>query len=557
MAEKIAYQDPTAQILQMFTQLGGSKTSTSSTTSIDPAFLAQLQAVLGQQMQSITPEGMQALIGEVFKTGAKQAPVLATQLAQAQGARTSGNSPLAIGNATLQAELAAHATKLLQQAQVNAANTAGKLADAAPKTQSQSQTTKPRSTTMSLAPFLLANAGKLKGVAAGAKDFISGFGGSDTGFGSVPGGSGIPGFLGNNPSAYTFDTGSALGSAAPTFDVGADLAAFDFGSLSNLSEFAGTGTTVADVAAMDNFGSGFDFGNLDLGQFLVNGGKVQPVKKSPAAKPKGYADGGQVTQAINIGSGAIDIASGLQQGPQLNAAGMPDFTAETLGDDVVAYFASEASRDPNRFQQIDGQTFGSNYYKAKDGNTYYGVDRSNQQQANGGEGEYQGSPTTHIQQHRGSFVQGDKAWDSYAASNQFDKTYNLDGSFNDIAINAPTANPWLELAGFGATALSLGTAAVPAMAFATSMGTKAASGALGSALGKRPKAHIFGGVNKWKPGMANGGKIKGPGTPTSDSVPIMASVDEFIVPADTTNFFGPEFFETLVKLTHTPVAKQG
>jgi hypothetical protein len=49
------------------------------------------------------------------------------------------------------------------------------------------------------------------------------------------------------------------------------------------------------------------------------------------------------------------------------------------------------------------------------------------------------------------------------------------------------------------------------------------------------------------------GLIEGPGTPTSDSIPIRASAGERIIPADVESQFGP-VLEAIVRMFHTPVA---
>jgi hypothetical protein len=51
-------------------------------------------------------------------------------------------------------------------------------------------------------------------------------------------------------------------------------------------------------------------------------------------------------------------------------------------------------------------------------------------------------------------------------------------------------------------------------------------------------------------GDAAGGPVIGPGTGTSDSVPINASNGEFVIPAKTTEFFGPEFFQFLIEYSN-------
>lgn len=54
---------------------------------------------------------------------------------------------------------------------------------------------------------------------------------------------------------------------------------------------------------------------------------------------------------------------------------------------------------------------------------------------------------------------------------------------------------------------------------------------------------------------AHGGKVKGPGTPTSDSIDAKLSKDEFVLPADTTRKIGVDRLRKLVEMTHKPTGK--
>lgn len=66
-------------------------------------------------------------------------------------------------------------------------------------------------------------------------------------------------------------------------------------------------------------------------------------------------------------------------------------------------------------------------------------------------------------------------------------------------------------------------------------------------------------------GDANGGLLRGPGTGTSDSMPAKSRVPgeaptsfsngEFIIPRDTVEFYGPQFFQNLLMKTHSPVRR--
>lgn len=72
-------------------------------------------------------------------------------------------------------------------------------------------------------------------------------------------------------------------------------------------------------------------------------------------------------------------------------------------------------------------------------------------------------------------------------------------------------------------------------------------------------ANSLGGLN-----FKHGGKVRGPGTGTSDSVPALVdgrkpvrlSSGEFVIPADVVRKKGQEFFEKLLQKYHRPVAQQ-
>ena len=135
MASQIQYQDSTMQLLS---QLLGSKTTTSSSTNSDPAATAALQQLLTQMQQSSTPEGMAAMMAQLFQTGAQQVPALTQQYANAAGARTTGNSSLQLALGDLNSELAKQAAQLAMTQQQNTANVANQLAGAT-RTQTQTQ----------------------------------------------------------------------------------------------------------------------------------------------------------------------------------------------------------------------------------------------------------------------------------------------------------------------------------------------------------------------------------------------------------------------------------
>lgn len=611
MAEKVAYSDPTAQILQFFQGLGGTKTNSSSTTSMDPKFLEPLLQLAAVQGGQITPEGAAQMLQEVFRIGGKGAPGLATQFANSAGARTSRNSGLNLANANLQTELAGKATQLLAGLQRDYGQTGASLANAAPKTTSQSQTQKPGNMALSLAPFLLGNLGSLGKVVKGAKDVAGDlFSSGDTGFGSVTGGSGGFGTTVNNPSAFAADSlgftpdTSAISNAS-SFDFGDALGGVDFGAAADVSNWV-PDTGFASVA------DSFDFGDA-LGGFFANGGKIRmrsapgyadggSIEFVPGAKRKSkldeaedaalgttatpstpttstptlpkakstaarigdllrgrFADGGRITgysdptgllpettAAIDVTSLVPSTSANFSAGGanSAGASGTPDFSNEKIGDDVVQYFAG-----------LDASASNSGYddpargvYSGKDGYTYIAADNGIQQ--------------------LNSKSKFDDSDDGKWRAGKFDKIFNYeDGSFNDVSAIAPKAPG----SGFGAwlmSAVSLATGN-PATAFARTIGGKAAMGALEGMFNNDMQSHIFGGVTKTNnrpnstrsanftgAGYKEGGSIKGPGSGTSDSIPIMASRGEFMMSADVVETLGEDFFQGLQELFHTPVPKK-
>ncbi|QIL80985.1 hypothetical protein G7047_14585 [Diaphorobacter sp. HDW4A] len=64
------------------------------------------------------------------------------------------------------------------------------------------------------------------------------------------------------------------------------------------------------------------------------------------------------------------------------------------------------------------------------------------------------------------------------------------------------------------------------------------------------------GVARPAPRFRDGGLVRGPGTPTSDSVDAKLSRDEFVLPADTVQAVGLRSLRDLVDSTHEPTGKQ-
>ncbi len=605
-------------LLTFLKGMGGSTQSGSSTTSIDPKFLEGLQQLLGTQMGQTTPEGAAKMIQDIFAQGSKAAPQLATQLAGAVGARTGNNSALATGNIQLQSELASKAMQMLAGLQRDAGATATSLAQAAPKTTTESKTTGTSTSgkLMTALPFLLGNADKIKKLGSG---LFAPTEMTDAGFGSVPGGSGGFGQIVNNPSAFiggSVNGGSDFSGASFVPEAGGDMFSSGFSDYSGV-----TGLTDTSAASSADFLSSFDatqlipttdyFDAVDAFGF-ADGGKVptresiysrrraaldsaeeatvkgdgtneayqkrmQPVVPQQLPTPGvvelvrkvlGFANGGRVpdptmqmaapgamalNDPLDIASVASSFAgdSGAVEAPQLPVGGR-DFSADVLGEDVISYFA--------------GDNTARTEFRGQDGYLYRGTNEDFQYSGSEGE-QVEGGRSTQIQRYSSS--EGGKDYDmDKQVANKFDKTFNPDGSYRDITINSPMESEmggFLQFAGMVA-ALATGNPA----AFARSIGMQAGKAAVGDAMSKNLPANLFGGVNKrqvaaeaayMQPGggrdqsrqFANGGEIRGPGTGTSDSIPIKASAGEYIVPADVTAMLGTDFLDKLTQLFHTPV----
>lgn len=211
----------------------------------------------------------------------------------------------------------------------------------------------------------------------------------------------------------------------------------------------------------------------------------------------GYASGGPVrAQDLSIqglsplvGLG-MDVAGNYlnNQPAQPDPAALPagtDFSKLTAPQDVIDHFAANPSigRDNNTFTGADGYT-----YLGQNDNVSLG---------NGSESESTGLPAVgNIRQFANKVGPAD--WKSWNAAG-YDKVFNTDGTFNDVYANtAPEkSSGWGDFLSFAGAAAGLMTGN-PALAFAKSMGSKIAMGALQSELapdGRKP--HMYGGVNKY------------------------------------------------------------
>lgn len=249
-------------------------------------------------------------------------------------------------------------------------------------------------------------------------------------------------------------------------------------------------------------------------QKYAAGGQVARDMSMSQLNPFGMDIGSGFSNAAIAGSAIADRAAQPAR-PPAPQAGVIDFTNEKLGDDVVGYF-KDLQPSNTAYHEIDGRTLPTSYMKGADGKYYYGMSDITNLSGGGGEDGYTGidAPFTNIQQVKdaGAFG-GGRAWDSYAKANPYDKKFNMDGTFRDVTGNTKFASLGSDLASWALTVAALASGN-PALAFAKSMGTKAAMGAIGTAMRPDGQPHPYGGVNKYQPSIsaepdryARGGRV--------------------------------------------------
>lgn len=580
MAELKSYADPSLQILNFLLGAGGTKSTTTQSSSIDPAVMAQINTLLGQQMSQITPEGISALIGSIFRQGAQQVPVLGMQFAQSAGARASNNSPLNLANQQLQTRLADQAMQSLLTAQNQASATAARAADAT-RTTSTNVTNKARAPGLAALPFLIGQIPNIKKGINGLMDLGSS---ADTGFGSVPGGTGGFGQTVNNPSAYI----------APSLgNDGFDVSMFAEGDGLDFSNLMESGQLFADVPFVD-IGSSIaeSFSAPDYGIFFADGGLVEarkilggsaaarrdkeaedanvkretPKQQSSGKKEdrshmqegnksfgvrlidwiRGYADGGMVSARDYADGGAIgarsSIANESTSAPGVSAintsdavfgpvagAGSGGGTATAvdplaqLSEDVLSYFAVDEAAGNSGWQMPQlPLTRGDITYERMPATV-----------SMGGEAMYgqEGLDTGF----GNSIMARPTNYDPKAGTGAF-KYDAATGAKTGLAGIKPEPNPIMDLVSAAITAGSMAMGN-PVLAFARSVGSRTA-------------------MEGVKTGFKEGGEVDGPGTGTSDSIVARLSDGEYVVPADVVEMLGVEFFDGLRDAFHTPVSMQ-
>lgn len=523
MATPVSYSDPSLQILSLLSNLGGTQQTGTTTSTSSPAATAALEAILKTQMGQTTPEGMTAIINSIFQQGMRQVPKLGMQYAQAAGARTSKNSPLAYASENLQRQLSEAAASALLTAQQQASNTAAQLANSS-KTTTTSQTSKPKNQSLMALPFLLGQAGNVKKGITDLKDWFSPET-AGTGFGSVPGGSGVDGFIGNNPSAFIADSGSS--GLDPSMFTGSDTM-FDIGSALSSADWAPMTDAISNAADFDF--SGLD--GFDLGAFFADGGLVSK-KQLMKKKAPGYADGGQVrgentltptgTTELNMFNTSPSAASDADFGGG-NAIPTPQMSVgPSLEEDVLSFFTADTMSG-------SGYNAGNTRTMNKNGINYQLLNPGQP----GAEGE---AGYTGISPQLTEIVATPESFDPSKGGTARVYDRSTGNATRNMAVKSDALKGDIGMitsAVLAAIGMATGN---PALAFAKSVGTRAAGNAAQTM-------------------FANGGEVDGPGHGTSDSIPIRVSDGEYIIPADTVEMFGVEFFDMLKDSTHTPASMQ-
>lgn len=623
-AEKITYSDPSAQLVQLFSQLGGEQKtgSTTSTTGADPAAIDSLHQLLTTQMGGTTPEGITALINGIFQEGAKKVPGIQTAYGQAVGARATGNSATQLALGDLQTQLASEALKQLLTAQSNAGTTASRLADATQtKTVNQGQTTKPASTVMTYLPFILGQAGKLKKLADGTL-FGNNTGSSGGGmFSSGSSGSGdvdrftLPNFGGYGASDAAGSAGSAIGDMA--FDSGADMFGFDYGVGNDI------GSGISD-AASNIFDSGSD--GIDIGSFFADGGLVDTAKMRLAAVPgaeaafnsggdekevttksrkttsdpadevedskklagkdltgqksiavrlfdrmrgydkrPGYANGGRVTASTDFTRSMQDYlrSGGKLRGVNQQGSYEPDQLSYALNG-LFDFIGSGR-----------GKSTGTTVGRRAPAGISYPSDEGGAGSSGVGEGTTNGPVGTPAENAAALGGMG------IAAANVVSPAlgFALGIAMDALGISHSSMNPVSHIASLVQSIVSNasdsppdglpGTMSAPdADGFSSAADNGMSTGGMadgtssdgegGSATSGEGSGEGGGGVGEGggTGGFKAGGKIKGPGTGTSDSIQINASNGEYIMPKDSVDFFGVDMLDWMRSISHTPVANQ-
>lgn len=591
MAQEIKYESALPQLIQSLigTQQKSSQTSSANTDA--------LQQIFNQQAASSTPEGMEALIQEVFRVGAQKVPELTGAFANATGSRSSNNSGLALSLGELNKTLAGQAAGLVTAQQQAAAQTAAQIANATrgTNTTQTNGVNRGNAGVLGLAGTALNAADKL-GLTKGLKGMIGGNAASAPLSFSGPGGIDAGGLAGLD--SYDFQ-----GAINPL--TGMDSGASDLFS-GFTDQFGDFGSGVVD--SFGDFGSDFVDTLSDAGSsigdffssFFADGGMVGRDRGTAS-----YADGGQVASNPVLPNFQDDLENKLME----------------AHDGIISAAKAKASVLSKMYETKAGGQQAPGY---ADGGTV-----RNRNEMGGPISRGAGTSALTVRpSSSSSSARRDAAGmleDELSRNNDGVNSVSEAGQVGTAAQNAAVVN------GFGLTALGMVS---PALAAALSMATQTPSlqsmafrgiadavkgsfgdqnpastanatisnamatqlgidpmdalmgitDAFGTAAGSSPSdtgsdAGVGGGIggsgnsaggdagtgNSDASGStsaggdavaADGGLLQGPGTGISDSIPIKAADGEYVISKDVVDAIGVDFFDKLQQRYHTPAAVQ-
>lgn len=610
MAEPIKFESALPALLMQL--LGTKGTASQSQTQATTADTAGLQQILGQQLASSTPAGMEALLKELFTTGAQQVPVLTQAYANATGTRSSNNSGLQLSLNDLNKTLAGQAAALVGQQQQQAAATAAKLADATKQVTSNTTTTQKQAAGNPKAAGGLALAGTalnqldklgltkyLKGqlgtntaaVADPLGDFINtlGVSGSAAGLGSGVGDSAA------GLTSYLFGNGGSDASLAALGSVSSEAAGlggfgdYFFGSggsdgaLGDLGSFISSGADNVVSGIGDSLSGAGDWISSGLGEvgdwlsgFFADGGMI-------GQQPPGYADGGVVRNKNNMG------ALPTRQGTSALTVQLPVATAPATNVQAKPMPVQQAPlprpRQPT-LEELLAADSGSGNASSVAGVT--GTPAQNAAMVNG----FFGSALGVVGGPVGALAA--QALGLGTVPGQMAQTVR-DAISEALGLGSSTSMSSSTAAGVS-NAVAADTAMAEDAAFsnastggnggsdAGSYGGDADFGNMGGGFGDHSGGDYGGGDSGGSDSggngsgdagssadgsYANGGLITGPGTGISDSVSatltdhlgnkkgnVAVSTNEYVLSADVTDLLGRDFLDSLQAKFHKPAAVQ-
>jgi hypothetical protein len=548
-------------VLDIVKLLGGDKTVTTG-----KADTSGLNAVLGQTLNPADPT---ALLASIFAQAGGQIPGLQAARANAVGARTGGNSGIDASMQKLLGDTVLRAQQQLAQQELSrqqiAANAAGNLAQATRGSTVTSGTNLSKATgVLALAKGLneLGNSPLGQSAVKGVKGLFGA--GTDSTAGttvaqSTPGMESVGMTPAPGSAAYEFNGGQPTQFNIPSFDFTSGAGASAAGSSGSSSgsgvDYSAAGDAVNSFTPEVDQSWADEFANI-IG--MRDGGHVGTAAAMQAKMQrhqlKGYADGGRVTET-RVAGGRKGTGARYEADPITQALAMH---FNPLGTSASgAGVGSAASGNTSGATGEGGDPVGN----AAPGDISIGQAIGNV--ANVASGNGMGLVSNAVNNPAISLAIGLLTQNPIAIVNSLISLSNSGSSTLSDPGMSLDSTPGMSVVGPNGEVSSVPNSGISPVADAISQGNAdaVATGDSGSSSGGDSAAAPGGGGGSGGgdgsgsgDGSAyrNGGKVKGPGTPTSDSVPAMLSKDEYVIPSDVVDALGVTFFDTLLKLHHTP-----